>query len=278
MLTRLISGGEWLLSKHVKQALPSHLRPASVHGLNYQENLLPSISQRPKLDSELQRRHVDKDKTRLNPDNGGKAWRTHLGNILWVLRPTLWSCRGGVTYLRRWRPGSVGRPRVTEGGDLGQPGGRGSVRAVAASVSGGRGDLSTAPRQQFHGGPAPEGRGAGLPKLRAPPLLASEGAGESGPPSLLLPRGSVRGPGPLSPGTWLLPPRVPARGRPCSAQTRTPPAPPTLPFPWRAAVPTSGTADREASSGQVSLEGCATSGRGAFPEDHCKPALEFSLV
>lgn len=181
---------------------------------------------------------MDEDKTRLNPDNGGKAWRTHLGNVLWSLGlPCDLDCNAGESPTCVGEDQSQwGRPRVTDSGDLGRPGGRGSVRAVAASVSGGRGVLSTAPppRPQFHGGPAPEGRGA--PRSSAAHLRGSRGERPSAPPPpflllLLLPRGSARAPGPLSSGTRLRPPRVPARDRPCSAQTRAPSAPPTLPFP-----------------------------------------------
>lgn len=121
--------------------------------------------------------------------------------------------------VKTWVNGATSGHRERRLRSAGRP--CGSVRAVAASVSGGHGVLSTAPqsRPRFHGGPAPEGRGAGLPELRAPSLLASEGAGESGPPPLLL-----------------LPPPPPERLRPVASTSE----------PWDLTPPSAGSRARPA--------------------------------
>lgn len=79
---------------------------------------------------------------------------------------------------------------VSVGGDFRQVG---SAWAAAAPSSAPRAGHSSAE-------PAPEGRGAGLPRLRAPPQLALRRDGKSHPlPLLFFPSGPAWAPGPPSP-------------------------------------------------------------------------------
>lgn len=126
---------------------------------------------------------------------------------------------------------------------------------------------------QLLGEPAPGGRGAGLRRLRAPPLLAPEEAGRAALRSSSSSRQAPPGRRDLGAGDQGLP-RA-ARGA-ASPQERPRQRPPTC-REWQLCQPVARRARRLAPP-TCGSEEPVTSGRGAFPEDRGQSTRKSSLV
>lgn len=183
---------------------------------------------------------------------------------------TMGGGRGGPTWERSresLRLPARGSPTCAGEGRGRRPRSARVTRAAAAL-------LGRPPRRpQLLGEPAPGGRGAGLRRLRAPPLLAKEEAGRAALRPSSCSREAPPGRQDLGAGDLNRPPRGPRCGEPTGAPRQRPPTcrerqlcQPVARRARRLAPPTCGAKER------------ATSGRGAFPEDGGQSTPKFSLV